>query len=128
MDHLKYGRDYGIKLGYPTWFKVVSHIPIINLFVSQKVKIDITLFNKKGEPMLGTFKRTRVPRNIVKYPMKVSVAWPENVVGGKKLLRVLDKYGNCIYVREYNVEFTMRACSWADTYELTRLDSTNPKE
>ena len=128
MDHLKYGRDYGIKLGYPTWFKVVSCIPIINLFVSQKVKIDVTLFNKKGEPMLGTFRRTRVPRNIVKYPMKVSVAWPEHVVGGKKLIRVLDKYGNCIYVREYNGEFTMRACSWVDNYELTRIDQTNPKE
>ena len=128
MAELKYGRDYGIKLDQPLWFKIVSHIPLVNMLVSNKVKVDVTLFSPNGGPMIGLFKYVRIPRNMDKQQLSICVAWPEHVMGSKKLVRVMNSHGEAMYVREYKENFSIKKSSWSDVYKLTRIDATNPKE
>jgi hypothetical protein len=127
VAELKFGRDYGIKLDQPLWFKIVSHIPLVNMLVSDKVKVDVTLFSHGG-PTIGLFDRVRIPRNLDKHPLSICVAWPEHVTGSKKLVRIMNSHGEAMYVREYKENFSTKKCSWSDVYKLTRIDSTNPKE
>ena len=126
MENPKLGRDYGITVNMPWWLVILSYIPIVNLFVTQKVKIQVVAFTDKGEPITGVFRNMRIPRMWV-CPLRFNFAFPDTVPANLTLY-VYNRKETAIYCRSLKDEFKgmkmLAEGNWVKGVEIEKIDET----
>ena len=124
------GRDYGISVNMPLWCRLMSYIPIVNLFLTRKVRVEIIAFTDRQEPYISIFRNMRIPRMWV-CPLRFNFAFPETVSANMTLYIRNNKDDNIIYCRPLKEEFKgkkeLREGSWVKGVEIEKIDATASK-
>lgn len=126
MGELKLGRDYGVTVTMPWWLKILSWIPIVNLFFTHKVCLQILAFTPKGEPFMALRQTTRIPYMPI-CPIRINFAFPEGVGPYIKVF-IRNRSDDVLFCRDLLPELDnhgcLKSCQWIKGVEIEKIDKT----